>query len=308
VIRVIAANEIDPGSGALEGAVSDLLARAQNAMPLALERALERIQARRCSDGSKRGHLTPLRLIEAMRYSLLSPGKRLRPALVFGAAEAIGGRIDDVFAGACAVEMVHTYSLIHDDLPSMDDSDTRRGRPACHRTFDEVTALLAGDALLTEAFSILADERPLMDGAKPVRARRRIKAVLELARSAGCAGMVGGQQDDIAGSLDREGLESIHRRKTGRLIQASAALGAILGGGTQSEVRLLRGFGADVGLAFQLVDDAIDGDGTARIDGTEKVLEDARRLTEHGAKRLAGMKKRAQPLIELARAIVERRS
>jgi geranylgeranyl diphosphate synthase type II len=289
----------------------NLLALAQEHVDGALEQMLARIGEHRVADGRKTGHKVPPRLDEAMRYALLSPGKRLRPALVFGGAVAVGGEVEDVLIGACAVEMVHAYSLVHDDLPTLDNDDTRRGRPTLHKAFGEATALLAGDALLAESLALIALGRPLGKGQR-VRTRRRLDAVLELARAAGAAGMVGGQYDDIeiakslGSDLERRTLLSIHRRKTGRLIQASAAIGAILGGGSAREVRIIRRFGGDVGLAFQLVDDAIDGDGIALIEGKENASKDARRLTKGGIRRLASLGKNAESLARLAQAIVAR--
>ncbi len=165
----------------------------------------------------------PTTLLEAMRYSLLAPGKRLRPLLAILACEACGGRDRDALPAGAAVEMVHAYSLIHDDLPAMDDDDLRRGRPTCHKRFDEATAILAGDALLTLAFEVLAESYPVATAAECVRV---------LAREAGRAGMVGGQADDLAGEKGDgprrlDGLESLHARKTGALIRASLRLGVL---------------------------------------------------------------------------------
>jgi geranylgeranyl diphosphate synthase, type II len=289
----------------------NLLSIAQERIDPALETALGRIDQSIPSDGRKSGHKVPPRLHQAMRYALLAPGKRLRPALVIGAATAVGGDPDDVIGAACAVEMIHAYSLVHDDLPALDDDDVRRGQPSCHRAFDEATALLAGDALLIEAVSLIADGRPI-GGGRRVRARRRLQAVLELSRAVGAAGMAGGQYDDIeiaralGADLERRTLLSIHRRKTARLIQASVAIGAIMGGGSSREVRILRRFGGDIGLAFQIVDDAIDGDGIAKLEGNARALQDAARLTRRGIRRLSSIGKSTGPLIALARALVER--
>src|SRR6516162_9062702 len=168
----------------------------------------------------------PVSLLEAMRYSLLAPGKRLRPILVVMAAEACGGQEGNPWPAACAVEMIHAYSLIHDDLPAMDDDDLRRGQPTCHKKFGEALAILAGDALHTLAFQTLAEGYPPATAAACCR---------ELARAAGPAGMVGGQADDLAWEREEpgapgrtlEGLEDLHGRKTGALIRASLKLGAL---------------------------------------------------------------------------------
>src|SRR4051812_48293653 len=192
----------------------------------------------------------PARLQDAMRYALLGGGKRLRPLLVVAtaaAAEGAPGRFADVaIAGAVAVEYVHTYSLIHDDLPALDDDDTRRGRPSLHKAFDEATAILAGDALLTDAFAILA--------AAPNAAAQ----VRELALAAGSGGMVGGQFDDVAGAADLAALTSVHARKTGCLFTAACALGALAAGAPDARVERARDLGRRLGLAFQIADDVID--------------------------------------------------
>ena len=196
------------------------------------------------------------RLLSAMRYAVMSGGKRLRPALTLAACEAFGGRTEDALPPAAALELVHTYSLIHDDLPAMDDDDLRRGRPTTHKVFGEAEAILAGDALLTLAFEILATQ-PAGDAA----AGRRAEAVAVVAQRAGHAGMVGGQIAD----LEAEGkiaavlqLEWIHRHKTGALIAAAVELGAIHAGASADDRAAMARYGEAVGLAFQIVDDVLD--------------------------------------------------
>lgn len=201
----------------------------------------------------------PTRLRDAMTYSLLAGGKRLRPALVLMACEACGGDRADALSAACAMEMVHTYSLIHDDLPAMDDDDLRRGVPTCHRKFDEATAILAGDALLTLAFEMIAsDVHP---------ATVALECCRDLARAAGPEGMVGGQMADLqaetSGVSSLEELEAIHRRKTGCLIRASLLLGGRVAGATATELAALANFGNAVGLAFQIADDLLDVEGSS---------------------------------------------
>jgi geranylgeranyl diphosphate synthase, type II len=195
----------------------------------------------------------PSHLAEAIRYSLLAPGKRLRPQLVLMAAEACGGKAHDALPAAVAVEMIHAYSLVHDDLPAMDDDDLRRGRPTCHKQFDVATAILVGDALQARAFEILAtDVQP------PERAAR---CCAELAQAAGAAALVGGQADDLAAEFRHialERLQSIHRRKTGALFQASLQLGAIIADATHEQQEALAAFGEKLGHAFQIVDDLLD--------------------------------------------------
>jgi geranylgeranyl diphosphate synthase type II len=219
----------------------------------------------------------PAPLLEAMRYSLLAPGKRLRPILVVMAAETCGGPDDCPWPAACAVEMIHAYSLIHDDLPAMDDDDLRRGQPTCHKKFGEALAILAGDALLTMAFGMLAEGYPERTAAACCR---------ELARAVGAAGMVGGQVDDLAweqaGQRNVEGLEYLHLRKTGALIRASLRLGALAAFAQRScppPAKLLEqldGYGRCLGLAFQIVDDLLDVEGDAEQTG-KRVGKDAAR-------------------------------
>ena len=262
---------------------------------------------------------TPERLLEAMRYSLLAGGKRLRPILALAACEAVGGRPDDALAAACAVEFIHTYSLIHDDLPAMDDDDFRRGRPTSHKVFGEALAILAGDALLTEAFRVLAEEGG--DG-------RLGRAVLELARAAGSAGMVGGQVIDIVSTGKRLAiaeLEALHRAKTGELLLASVRTGALLGGAGDADLACLDVYGRALGLAFQIVDDVLDvtadlatlgkDPGSDRDAGKSTFVDllgiDGARARAHavmdeGLAALAPFGDRAAPLAALGRYTVER--
>lgn len=207
----------------------------------------------------------PDRLRDAMEWSLLAGGKRLRPALVLLSCEACGGDPADALPAACSIEMVHTYSLIHDDLPAMDDDDLRRGRPTCHRQFDEATAILAGDALLTLAFEIMSRE------VKPGEVAAACCA--DLASAAGAVGMVGGQMADLeAESLevtDVTQLESIHHRKTGRLIGSALTMGARIAGAPPDSLRRLQKYGKNVGLAFQIADDLLDVNGNEDKMGKE---------------------------------------
>jgi len=206
----------------------------------------------------------PERLAEAMRYSIEAGGKRLRPILSLAAADLFAPAGDDrvaPLAFACAVELVHTYSLIHDDLPCMDDDDLRRGRPSSHRVFGEALAILAGDALLTEAFGGLAALRVPLAGA----------LTAELARGAGARGMVGGQVMDIAGgSRGSEEVEEIHRRKTAALMAAAAAGGALSAGAGADVAAQIRRYGEQVGLAFQAADDLLDVEGDPRLRGKRR--------------------------------------
>lgn len=211
----------------------------------------------RCLPKIDESSACPERLGEAMGYSLLAGGKRLRPILVLMATEACAGDLDSAMAAACALEMIHTYSLIHDDLPSMDDDDLRRGRPTCHKRFDEATAILAGDGLLTLAFEIVARR------VRPAEAATR--CVLTLAEGAGPSGMVGGQMADLQAEGRLDGgiseLEAIHRRKTGALLRSALRLGAIVSGAPEEIETALDRYGQGVGLAFQIIDDLLDVQG-----------------------------------------------
>jgi geranylgeranyl diphosphate synthase type II len=240
-------------------------------------------------------------LVEAMRYSLLAPGKRLRPLLVLLAAEACGGTIANALPAASAVEMVHTYSLIHDDLPAMDDDDLRRGLPTCHKKFGEALAILAGDALLTLAFGVLGEGMPPVTAAACCR---------ELAAGAGAAGMVGGQVDDLA--WEKKGgslldLEHVHSRKTGALFRACLRLGLYTaqgerpGGVDRGLLAALDGFGRGFGLAFQITDDLLDVQSSAEQTG-KRVQKDAVRgkLTYPGFLGLKESRRRAEQSIQEA--------
>jgi geranylgeranyl pyrophosphate synthase len=216
----------------------------------------------------------PERLHEAMRYSALGGGKRFRPLLCLAAAEAVGGDLVPVLDGACAVEMVHCFSLIHDDLPALDNDDLRRGKPTCHVKFGEALALLAGDALFCLAFETLAN----MDA--PIE--RRLDCVRSLARASGTRGMVGGQTVDLEGGQMPPSPEKsrwIHERKTGTLISASCEVGAILAGGDESVVELCASIGRKIGLAFQISDDILNETGDESLLGkrtkTDRELDKA---------------------------------
>ena len=205
----------------------------------------------------------PERVHAAMRYSVFAGGKRIRPLLCLAAAHAVDkatGR-DRALPFACAVELIHTFSLIHDDLPSMDDDDLRRGRPTCHKAFDEATAILAGDALQTLAFEVIATGDSSSD-----RSALVLTALTQLARACGTAGLIGGQMDDLKYEgvpATPEDLERIHRTKTGALIVATVVGGALMAGGSETQVDALRAYAEPIGLAFQIVDDILDVSGDA---------------------------------------------
>ncbi|MGB8843506.1 MAG: polyprenyl synthetase family protein [Aliidongia sp.] len=205
------------------------------------------------------------RVYDAMRYAALAPGKRLRPFLVLASSHLFGVSRTSALQAAVAIELLHTYSLVHDDLPAMDDSDLRRGRPTCHKAFDDATAILAGDGLLTLAFDVLAD--PDTHGDPAVR----VELVSCLAKAAGCAGMVGGQMIDLLAehdhTLDIGAITRLQRLKTGALIAFSCEAGAILGKASAEHRRALIGYAHDLGLAFQIADDLLDAEGTAAETG-----------------------------------------
>jgi len=260
-----------------------------------------------------------------MRFSLLTPGKRLRPMLVLMAAEACGGSVEGAMPAACAVEMVHAYSLIHDDLPAMDDAELRRGQPTCHKMFGEAMAILAGDALLTLAFHVLANEvRP------PETA---VACCAALAHAAGATQLVGGQADDIAGQGPQglgpgaglAELESIHHRKTGAMIRLSLEMGGVTAGADRGQREALRQYGDCVGLAFQITDDLLDvrsdaitagkpvgrdaGQGKLTFPGLLGVEESQRRaeqLVDEACRVVAPLGAGAGRLRELARFVLER--
>lgn len=244
----------------------------------------------------------PPALLEAMRYSVLASGKRLRPLLVILGAEAAGGRDADALPAACAVEFVHVYSLIHDDLPAMDDDDLRRGQPTCHKKFGEAMAILAGDALLTMAFQVLAEN---------YRAATAVGCCGELVRGAGAAGMVGGQVDDLAwekGGGTLADLEHLHARKTGALFRACLRMGAWStqgekpGGPDAALLARLDAYGRCFGQAFQITDDLLDVEGDCDRTG-KRVQKDAARgkLTYPGFLGVAESRRRAEQLCRQAR-------
>jgi geranylgeranyl diphosphate synthase type II len=245
----------------------------------------------------------PRQLHKAMRYSLLAGGKRLRPALVLTAGEALGAETDDLMPSACAIEMIHTYSLIHDDLPAMDNDDLRRGRPTCHKAFGEAVAILAGDALLTQAFRVLASDAPRRDAA------RQVRVIREIATAAGSVdGMIGGQMADIENEgkqVDAATVEYIHRSKTGALIAAPVVVGGIIAGATDDQIDKLRNYGERIGLAFQIADDILDVTSTSeqlgKTAGKDQTAHKATYPAVHG---VPASQRRARELVEEAVEIV----
>jgi farnesyl diphosphate synthase len=224
----------------------------------------------------------PARLHAAQRYSVLGPGKRIRPALVYATATTLGIPLGQVDAAACAVELIHCYSLVHDDLPAMDDDDLRRGRPTCHKQFDEATAILAGDSLQVLAFHLLASHPGL-----PSAATIRVRIIDTLAVASGTAGMAGGQALDLAaegGSLDVADLERLHALKTGALIRASVLMAAHCKSGLgDDQLEALSIFGDRVGLAFQVQDDILDVEGDVQVIGKPPGSDQARGMPTYPA-------------------------
>jgi geranylgeranyl diphosphate synthase type II len=262
------------------------------------------------------------RVVEAMRYSLFAGGKRLRPILCLAAAEAVGGLPEDAMPVACALEMIHTYSLIHDDLPSMDDDDMRRGIPTNHKVFGEAMAILAGDGLLTEAFTLLS-----VCGGLP--ADRLLRLIGVIGTAAGHRGMVGGQVVDMLWQgrpADIGVVRYMHSKKTAALIAASTQAGALAAGGSREQEECLGRYGRAVGLAFQIVDDLLDLQGDPALlgkktgvdaargkatypaaVGLERAREDAEALVGEALESLATFDEKAEPLRALARYVVARK-
>lgn len=264
------------------------------------------------------------KLTEAMRYSLFSGGKRIRPILALAANDAVGGEVTRVLPFACAIELIHTYSLIHDDLPAMDDDGLRRGKPTSHMVFGEGMAILAGDGLLTEAFRLMADAAAKA-GADPARG---LLVLAEVAKAAGARGMVGGQAADMSAensAADLPTVEWIHIRKTGALIRAAVRAGALLGGAQSDQLRRLTRYADCIGLAFQIADDILDAEGSTEMTGKHTgrdqarhkatfpallglsaAKERARELLHNSVRELRPFHERAEPLRAIARFVVGR--
>lgn len=242
-------------------------------------------------------------LNRAMRYSVLSGGKRVRPFLILEAARVCGGREDRAMPLACAVEMIHTYSLVHDDLPEMDNDDFRRGRKTCHREFDVATAILAGDALLSYAFQIMSEA----DSVDPKRKNEVMRVVSE---AVGPFGMVGGQALDLkhrSSSLNLKIIRRINRFKTGALIRVCLRAGAIWGGGSRREIEALTRYGESVGFLFQLVDDIIDRNGYVRLMGVKEAYRRASALKNEAKRRIGDFGCRGRTLADFADFLYKRK-
>jgi len=264
-------------------------------------------------------------IVEAMKYSLMAGGKRIRPVLCIAAAETVGGKPQAVLPAACALEMVHTYSLIHDDLPAMDNDDLRRGIPTCHVAFDEATAILAGDALLTLAFEVLSSVQ--LTGQN--QASGWLKVIHIISTAAGYRGMIRGQMLDMAAEgqhLTVDELKSMHALKTGALIEASLLCGALLADARKHQMTILKTYARNIGLAFQVTDDILNVEGNPKIMGkavgTDKLREKstypvilgletsrqfAKNLVDEALQTLEVFDKEADPLRALATYIIERK-
>ena len=269
-------------------------------------------------------HTYPTIIFQAVRYSLFAGGKRLRPILCMAATEALGGSADDVLPVACALEMIHTYSLIHDDLPTIDNDDYRRGILTNHKIFGESIAILAGDALLTEAFRLLANP----DHLKNIDAAKRLDLIHDISEAAGFFGMVGGQVMDVQSEgkeVDLATLHYIHSRKTGAMIVTSIRSGAVLAGGKPSEMEALIRYATQIGLAFQIADDILNIEGEEKrigkstgtdrtrgkatypaLVGIEESRKKGRELLDEALSALVSFDEKAEPLRRIARHIVER--
>jgi geranylgeranyl diphosphate synthase type II len=267
----------------------------------------------------------PDRVLEAMKYSLMAGGKRLRPILCMAAAETAGGDAQSALPVACALEMIHTYSLIHDDLPAMDNDALRRGKPTCHVAFDEATAILAGDALLTLAFQTLASIE--LSGAD--QAAKRVRVIQLISHAAGYCGLIQGQMMDIASEgarLSLAELQSMHRLKTGALIEASLCSGAVIGGLSPNRIQMLEDYAQNIGLAFQVTDDILNVEGDpemmGKAVGTDKLRNKstypsllglqaskkfAKELVKTALRALESFDDKAEPLRAIASYIIERK-
>ncbi len=265
------------------------------------------------------------RILEAMKYSLMAGGKRIRPILCMAATETAGGDAENAVAAACALEMIHTYSLIHDDLPAIDNDVLRRGKPTCHVAFDEATAILAGDALLTLAFQTLSS----VEFDNPKQAATWLRVIELISHAAGYGGMIQGQMIDIASEGSRltlADLQSMHRLKTGALIEASLSSGAVIGGLDANRIKMLEIYAQNIGLAFQVTDDILNVEGDpemmGKAVGTDKLRNKAtypsllgiqeskkfaKELIKNALEALASFDKKAEPLRAIANYIVARK-
>jgi len=242
----------------------------------------------------------PVIIHKAMQYAAFTGGKRFRPVLALAACSACGGKPQDAISGALAIEMIHTYSLVHDDLPALDNDDLRRGKPTCHRKFGEANAILAGDALLTLAFELLAEVRP---------AEKAVRLVREVAAAAGMHGMIGGQVADLTGESRNKSLKEhlyISRCKTGQLIRVSALAGALSAGASSRALEAITRYGECLGLAFQVVDDILDEDGFCDVMSPQAATRKAAQLISQAKEAVRRFGPRAEKLNYLADFLASR--
>ncbi len=267
----------------------------------------------------------PENIMKAMRYSVLNPGKRIRPILLLNAYELCGGKKRDALFFACAIEFIHCYSLIHDDLPAMDDDDLRRGKPTSHKVFGEDMAILAGDALLTYAFETISNPKNI---SKNINQLNVLKSIHRLSNASGIYGMVGGQVVDVISEnkkIEKSTLEYIHKHKTGALLSVSLEIGGILANADKKTIDVLKKYGECIGLTFQIVDDLLDIFGDEKslgkpigsdqnkkkstypfLYGIDKAKEDAFNLTEKAKKEISYFGKKSQVFSDLADFILNR--
>jgi geranylgeranyl diphosphate synthase, type II len=296
-------------------------------MPIDLKTYLD--EHRPIIDTALRGYLRRFclseRMLEPVEYAVTAGGKRLRPILCIAACTAVGGVAQDALPAACALEMIHTYSLIHDDLPALDDDDMRRGRPTCHKQFNEATAVLTGDALLTMAFELVGETG---SNAPAEQAGLWLHIVKILSTAAGCRGMIEGQAQDLAFEgikLDQARLENMHRLKTGALIGAAVHTGALIGKGSDQQIERLADYAENIGLAFQVVDDVLNVRGDASVLGKATGTDQSRQkntypsllglsrsekyaaeLIDRALQALDLFDRKADPLRAIAHYIIER--
>lgn len=241
----------------------------------------------------------PSAIHKAMQYAVFTGGKRFRPVLALIACEACGGKARKAVPAAIAIELIHTYSLVHDDLPALDNDDLRRGKLTCHKKFGEANAILAGDGLLTLAFELLANIEP---------AGKAVRILRELSTAAGVHGMIGGQVADLMGAPQKTlgELDFICKNKTGQLIRVSALAGALSAGASTQKLRHIAKYGEYVGLAFQVIDDILDGDGYARVLSRIQAIQKAKKLIAEAKKAVCGFGAKAQGLVFLANFLESR--
>ncbi len=242
----------------------------------------------------------PLSIHRVMQYAIFTGGKRFRPVLALSACEACGGKPQDVLLAALAIELIHTYSLVHDDLPALDNDDTRRGKPTCHKKFGEANAILAGDALLTLAFELVASIKP---------AEKAVDILRETAKASGTRGMIGGQIADLEAPARKKTLaehDFISRYKTGELIRVSAMAGAIAAGATARQFKNIACYGKCLGLAFQVVDDILDKDGYCKVMSVKTATAKSVRLIEQAKKEAKMLGSKAKGLVFLADFVASR--